>query len=86
MKKLTKINLLNLSQTEMKARESSYLRGGQLACYCNGSAVCPCAYAGEQTGPNDHYYGGSSIVDNSYSNFDKQVTDVAHRNVSGGLL
>lgn len=31
MKKLSKINLLNLSQTELEKREESMLKGGKLA-------------------------------------------------------
>lgn len=58
MKKLTKINLLNLSQTEMAKREEKLLYGGACACGCLTS--CGCKYAGEKEGPDDSYYGGSS--------------------------
>lgn len=59
MKKLTKINLLNLSQTEMAKRQESMLKGGEdLPCACVFG--CACRYAGDKEGPDDSFYGGSS--------------------------
>lgn len=66
MKKLFKINLHNLSQAELSRREENLLRGGNepeidygtLPCVC--VHACTCKYAGEQEGPGDSYYGGSS--------------------------
>ncbi|OUP08859.1 hypothetical protein B5F34_08345 [Mediterranea sp. An20] len=59
MKKLTKINLLNLSQTEMAKRQESMLKGGYyLPCVCVYG--CACRYAGDKEGPDDSFYGGSS--------------------------
>lgn len=59
MKKLTKINLLNLSQTEMAKRQENMLKGGEdLPCVCVFG--CACRYAGDKEGPDDSFYGGSS--------------------------
>ena len=59
MKKLTKISLQNLSQSELAKKEQSLLKGGyDLPGVCVIS--CLCRYAGEQEGPDDSYYGGSS--------------------------
>lgn len=81
MKKLTKINLLNLSQAELAKRESTNLKGGtSYYCYCRGSVFCGCKYAGPKTDPDDSFHGGSSTVDNSNANFDKQVADVNNVN------
>lgn len=64
MKKLKKISLQNLVQDEMAKREQNMLKGGACAC----ATGCGCAYAGEQSGPNDSYYGGSSTDDNADAN------------------
>ena len=77
MKKLTRIHLHNLSQAELAKKEENMLKGGY-NCACAGSAICPCAYAGEQTDKNDSFYGGSSSDDNSDANFDMQVTNKNH--------
>lgn len=66
MKNLRKINLLNLSQTELAKREQNVLRGGLCACIM----MCLCAYAGPQQGPDDSFYGGSSSNDNGDANAD----------------
>ena len=66
MKKLSKINLHNLSQAELSRREENLLRGGNepeidygtLSCAC--VHACTCLYAGKQEGSDDSYYGGSS--------------------------
>ena len=62
MKKLSKISLHNLSQAELAKREENLLRGGgnstNIPCVC--VVGCTCLYAGEQEGPDDSYYGGSS--------------------------
>lgn len=72
MKKLKKLSLHNLSQAEMTKKEMSILTGGsgicRCKCYC--SCSCGCNYSGEQEGPNDSYYGGSSTTDNHNANFD----------------
>ena len=81
MKKLTKINLLNLSQAELAKRESTNLKGG----YCKGNAYCGCKYAGPKTDPDDSFHGGSSTVDNSNANTDMLITDVNHDAVVRGL-
>ncbi len=59
MKTLKKINLLNLSQTELVKREKSMLKGGViLPCVC--VIGCTCKYAGPKEGPDDSFYGGSA--------------------------
>lgn len=65
MKKLNRINLHNLSQVELAKREEKLLKGGNgtidggtLPCVC--VVGCSCLYEGEQEGPDDPYYGGSS--------------------------
>ena len=73
MKKLSKINLHNLSQAELSRREENLLRGGNepeidggtLPCVC--VMACSCLYAGEQEGPDDSYYGGSSKEVSGYA-------------------
>lgn len=62
MKKLGKLNLHNLAQSEMAKREQNVIRGG--ACGC----PCPCSYAGPKEGPGDSHYGGSSSEDNGWAN------------------
>ncbi len=67
MKKLTKINLHNLSRAELSNREESLLRGG--GDYYGGGitttlpqlcvTVCSCVYEGEKENEYDSYYGGS---------------------------
>ncbi len=64
MKKLGKLNLHNLAQSEMAKREQNVIRGGICACV----GVCFCKYAGEKEGPDDHFYGGSSENDNGNAN------------------
>lgn len=86
MKKLTKINLLNLSQAELAKRESTNLKGGALVCYCKGNAYCGCKYAGPKTDPDDSFHGGSSTVDNSNANTDMLITDVNHDAVVRGVV
>lgn len=71
MKKLTKINLHNLSQAELSRREENLLRGGEGFCICAGAcsgANCGCLYYGEQTDKYDSYYGGSNTNDNNVAN------------------
>ena len=75
MKKLTKINLHNLSQAELSEREENLLMGGKKTCACAGGAVpCGCLYEGEKENENDSYYEGASTDSNSYVNFDQKVT------------
>lgn len=64
MEKKNKLKLHILAQSEMAKREQNVLRGG--ACGCFG--FCTCRYAGEQEGPGDSYYGGSSSEDNGDAN------------------
>ena len=71
MKKLSKINLHNLSQVELSKREENLLRGGLSACYCMCSTTCGCLYEGEKEDEYDAYYGGSSSDDNGKSNAGK---------------
>lgn len=73
MKKLSKINLLNLSQTELEKREESMLKGGQ-TCPC--VTMCMCSYAGSQQGPNDDFFGGSSTNANGDANINNAHMDV----------
>ena len=65
MKKLSRINLHNLSLAELAKREEMLLRGGNdtigrgiLPCVC--VVGCTCLYEGKPEGPNDPYYGGST--------------------------
>lgn len=67
MKKLSKINLHNLSQVELSKREESLLKGG-CECTCRCGTNCGCLYAGEKENDQDSYYGGSSTNDNGYAN------------------
>lgn len=76
MKKMTKISLHNLGQAELAEKEQKLLKGG--VCVCVGGAYCPCRYAGSQEGPDDSFYGGSGVDDNSEANFDSLVTNVNH--------
>ncbi len=71
MKELKKISLFNLSQAELTKKEQNALRGGN-DCYCICVTSCPCKYAGEQEGPDDSYYGGSSTEDNGKANAESQ--------------
>ena len=64
MKKLSRISL----HTEMAKREQNMLRGGSCSCTCTCGYGCPCKYAGDKEGPNDSYYGGSSVQDNNNHN------------------
>lgn len=59
MKKLSRINLLNLSQTELAEREKSMLKGGyDLPCVCIFG--CACNYASHKEGPDESFYADSS--------------------------
>lgn len=67
MKTLKKINLLNLSQTELTNKEKGMLKGGgYVICVCRKN--CGCKYAGDKEGADDSFYGGSSVDDNSDAN------------------
>lgn len=71
MKKLKRLSLHRLNESEMSKKEMNALTGGAecpcfCRCICNYS--CPCQYAGGQEGPNDSYYGGSSTQANSDAN------------------
>ena len=84
MKKLSKINLHNLSQVELAKREEKLLKGGS-SCECNaacGGRNCGCLYAGEQTDNKDSYYGGSSsnanFVANQLQSFDANIGTVVN--------
>lgn len=80
MKKLSRINLHNLSQAELAKREEKLLRGGgHVQCACAGSVYCGCKYAGAQNGSNDSYFGGSGTDANFDANFDEQITNVNYR-------
>ena len=69
MKKLSKINLHNLSKTELSRHEENLLRGGAYpVCGCVCGNGCSCLYAGEKENEYDSYYGGASIDDNGYAN------------------
>ena len=68
MKKIGKLSLHNLSQTEITKKEMNTLKGGQNCnCRCFENP-CPCKYAGTQEGPNDSFYGGSSVDSNHDAN------------------
>lgn len=71
MKKLKNLSLHRLNQSEMSKKEMNALTGGASCpchCTCICNSHCGCKYAGEQEGPNDSYYGGSSTAANSDSN------------------
>ena len=71
MKKLTKINLHNLSQAELSNHEKNLLRGGDYPVYaCVCGLGCSCLYAGEKEGDDDAYYGGASKQDSAYANLE----------------
>lgn len=63
MKELKKLSLHNFTEVEMAKREQDALKGG-IFCIC----TCGCKYAGEQEGPDDDCYGGSSKKDNKSAN------------------
>ena len=70
MKKLNCINLHKLSQAELAKREEKLLKGGT-SCQCDatcGGRNCGCLYAGDQTGNDDSFFGGSSSNDNYTAN------------------
>ena len=50
----------------MEKQKQNQLKGGRTCIACWGS--CGCLYAGEQEGPGDSYYGGSSTQDNGAAN------------------
>lgn len=75
MKNLKSLKLHRLGEAEMTKREMNALTGGTLSvcvcccsCSCSCSSSCSCKYAGEQEGPDDSYFGGSSTTDNSSAN------------------
>lgn len=80
MKKLSKINLHNLSMAELSNREESLLRGG--GDYYGGGitttlpqicvSACACLYEGEKEDEYDAYYGGAT----------KQVSGAAIGNIA----
>lgn len=63
MKKLSKLKLTSLYDRELSEKEQSALKGGGCL-WCS----CGCKYEGEQEGPYDNYYGGSSSSDNDSAN------------------
>ncbi len=73
MKALKKINLLNLSQTELEKREEEMLKGGR-GCACGCADTCGCKYAGPQEGDDDSFFGGSNKNDNGNANAGGLVT------------
>lgn len=64
MRKLKKISLQSIAQNEMATREQNLIKGGRCVC----ATGCGCGYAGNQSGPNDSHYGGSSTNDNANAN------------------
>lgn len=71
MKKLKNLSLHRLGQAEMTKKEMNALTGGASClcyCHCACSSYCGCKYAGEQEGPGDSYYGGSSTSANNDAN------------------
>lgn len=89
MKKLGKLNLHNLSQAEIAKKEMNALKGGlscDCSCMCQCSYSCECKYAGAQEGPNDSFYGGSSVMDNgkaNHVNLIKGMTNPLTNSVAG---
>ena len=67
MKTLKKINLLNLSQTELANKEKGMLKGGGYL-ICVSRKNCGSKNAGDKEWADDTYYGGSSVNDNSDAN------------------
>jgi natural product precursor len=61
-----------LNKDELETRQMNVLKGGGSPCTC--TAHCGCLYYGEQEGPDDSYYGGSSTEDNGDANM-KPVTN-----------
>lgn len=83
MKKLKKLNLHHLNQSEMTKKEMRTLKGGvntecECYCMCRCDHNCTCNYAGPQEGPNDSYYGGSSTSDNRTANGGANVSDMTN--------
>lgn len=94
MKKLKNLCLHHLNQAEMSKKEMNALKGGNdctCPCLCRCDYTCPCSYAGPQEGPNDSYYGGSSISDNrsangsSVSNITNPLTVSLHETLRDGV-
>lgn len=84
MRKLGKISLQNLSQAEMEKRELNALKGGDCYCHCFCTITCGCKYAGEQSGPNDSFYGGSSQATSSGASLDKVLHNEKDATTSSG--
>ncbi|WP_455963894.1 TIGR04149 family rSAM-modified RiPP [Bacteroides bouchesdurhonensis] len=74
MKKLKNLKLHHFGQAEMSKKEMNTLTGGTPVVGCGCGCSCPCLtscgckYAGEQEGPYDSYYGGSSTTANNSAN------------------
>ena len=66
MRKLNKISLHNLSQTELSKKEERMLTGGELSCLC--VIGCGCKYAGDKEGDDDDFWGGSSKEESGDAN------------------
>ncbi len=79
MKKLGKLNLHHLGQAEMAKKEMNALKGGIsciCSCMCQCDNTCGCKYAGSQEGPNDSFYGGSSVSANRAANGCQSVSSM----------
>lgn len=85
MKILKELKLSQLSKAELNIKQQNVLRGGvgTCACICIGNVCsCACAYYGEQEGPDDSYYGGSSTADNGNANSYSKGGDTTDQNAS----
>ena len=84
MKKIGKLSLHDLSQAEIAKKEMNALKGGQeCSCTCSCYYACPCKYAGSQEGPDDSYYGGSSVNANHTANESNLMYNTQGNTVDG---
>lgn len=81
MKKLSKINLHNLSQAELSKREENLLRGGSSSCICSCGTYCGCLYEGKKEDDYDSYYGGSTSYNNGQANVEKAFSATSNEQV-----
>lgn len=76
MKKLSRISLHNLSQSEMAKREQNLLKGGVVIC----AGICSCKYEGKKEDDYDSFYGGSD----TYSNGNANTNNIEEANRKNG--
>ena len=66
MKKINKLSFFDFEKNKIEKTRQQSITGGIDCCMCY--TTCGCLYAGSQEGPDDPYWGGSSIEDNRTAN------------------